>query len=172
MTLLVLVPTALSGLSSSFSNPLLAVPAIFLAHWSLLLLFTGLYRVSPFHPLAKFPGPFFHKISKFKDISEKSKGTMHQYYQKLHQKYGDFVRIGKLTWCDFIILISFTGPNELSYCHVDGVTETLSARGLPKGPFNYASVCGASRLLKVWFRLRRPGDEIFGHGHRHSARST
>lgn len=31
-------------------------------------------------------------------------------------------------------LIAFPGPNELSYCNIDGVTSTLDAHGLPKGP--------------------------------------
>ena len=64
------------------------------AYVSLLLGYTVIYRVSPFHPLARYPGPFFAKISKIFMVRVVTKGHAHQYYRKLHQKYGDIVRTG------------------------------------------------------------------------------
>lgn len=53
-----------------------------------------IYRVSPFHPLAKYPGPFFAKVSKLWELSRIWSGRRHVLLQQLHEKYGPFVRIG------------------------------------------------------------------------------
>ena len=60
----------------------------------MLLGYTAIYRVSPVHPLARYPGPFFAKISKIFMVRVVLKGHKHQFYRKLHEKYGDIVRIG------------------------------------------------------------------------------
>ena len=72
------------------------------------------YRISPFHPLANYPGPFVAKISKLwmvcpfipassvcslwadgpTQLFISSTGKPHEYYARLHEKYGDIVRIG------------------------------------------------------------------------------
>lgn len=54
-----------------------------------------LYRISPWHPLAEYPGPFFAKISKFYGFYMMSTGKNHILHKKLHEKYGPYVRIGK-----------------------------------------------------------------------------
>lgn len=49
-----------------------------------------------FHPLRKFPGPFYAKLTKFWALSQAAK-THLKWYQvdhKLHLKYGDYVRTG------------------------------------------------------------------------------
>lgn len=48
-----------------------------------------------------------------------SDGKQHEYYTRLHQKYGDVVRIG---------------PNELSIRDVDAIDPLMGVNGLPKGP--------------------------------------
>lgn len=56
------------------------------------------YRVSPFHPLANYPGPFIARVSKLWMLLISSTGKPHEYYAQLHEKYGNIVR---------------TGPNEV-----------------------------------------------------------
>lgn len=55
-----------------------------------------LYRISPFHPLARYPGPFGCKITKFWMACIGYAGRQHIYIKGLHERYGDVVRIGQL----------------------------------------------------------------------------
>ncbi|KAL1708098.1 cytochrome P450 [Schizophyllum commune] len=57
------------------------------------------YRLSPFHPLASYPGPTLAKISKWYIAYYVARGTRHLLIRDLHARYGSWVRIG---------------PNELS----------------------------------------------------------
>lgn len=60
-------------------------------------MFTILYRLSPFHPLASYPGPFAARISKFwAAYNTFTRGDMHRTLRALHEKYGEVVRVGKL----------------------------------------------------------------------------
>ncbi|CAL1701534.1 unnamed protein product [Somion occarium] len=65
-----------------------------------LALITVLWRISPFHPLAKFPGPIINKITSLKLAYIVWTGKRHLVIYGLHQKYGKVVR---------------TGPNTLSF---------------------------------------------------------
>lgn len=58
-------------------------------------LYTSLitYR-SLLHPLNKFPGPFGARISNFWLSAQLKDGDAFQKIQKLHENYGDFVRVG------------------------------------------------------------------------------
>ncbi|KAH6904455.1 high nitrogen upregulated cytochrome P450 monooxygenase 2 [Coprinopsis sp. MPI-PUGE-AT-0042] len=78
-----------------------------------------IYRVSPFHPLAKHPGPLLCKITKFRTVWEAAQGTTHKYYQGLHAKYGPIVRVG---------------PNELSITEKDAIPPVLGSQGMHRGP--------------------------------------
>ena len=53
-----------------------------------------LYRISPFHPLASFPGPLLAKVSQFWAMIISSRGKRHEHMKKLHDKYGLYVRTG------------------------------------------------------------------------------
>ncbi|KAK0505289.1 cytochrome P450 [Armillaria luteobubalina] len=64
------------------------------------------YRLSPFHPLWRFPGPFLNKITSFKAMHMVSTGHRYLIIKDLHKKYGKFVR---------------TGPNTLSIASVEAV---------------------------------------------------
>ncbi|KAJ7790423.1 cytochrome P450 [Mycena olivaceomarginata] len=94
-----------------------------LRSWSLYcsgLLFCILtYRISPLHPLSKYPGPMACKISKLWLTFVVSRGKLHVYVKGLHDKYGPIVRIG---------------PNELSINEVSLVPSILGVKGMPKGP--------------------------------------
>ena len=60
----------------------------------LVTFFTLMYRLSPFHPLAKYPGPALTKMSKFWVAYLCAQGDQHRYYKSLHNRYGDVVRVG------------------------------------------------------------------------------
>lgn len=51
--------------------------------------------MSTFHPLAKYPGPTINKLSMLWMAYVTSDGKQHIYYKKLHDAYGDIVRVGK-----------------------------------------------------------------------------
>ncbi|KAI0319719.1 high nitrogen upregulated cytochrome P450 monooxygenase 2 [Amylostereum chailletii] len=118
--LLVLVPALLSAAVSQVAGPVWVVSVLTsLTYLFLLLFFTAMYRVSPFHPLARYPGPFPAKITKWWSSYIITKGKQHLYYQALHERYGDVVRVG---------------PNELSFRDASFITDILGPDGLPKGP--------------------------------------
>ncbi|KAF5361309.1 hypothetical protein D9758_010292 [Tetrapyrgos nigripes] len=77
-----------------------------------------LYRLSPFHPLANVPGPMVMKISKAYLLWISMRGERHLVFKKLHDRYGDVVR---------------TGPNEISICQVQAMTQVLGSSGFQKG---------------------------------------
>ncbi|KAF7297941.1 Protein-S-isoprenylcysteine O-methyltransferase [Mycena chlorophos] len=58
------------------------------------LLFTILYRLSPWHRLAGFPGPLWLRFSALPRVILTFTGKRHIILDNLHEKYGDFVRIG------------------------------------------------------------------------------
>lgn len=42
-----------------------------------------------FHPLRKFPGPFFNSVSNIPCAMVLYNGGQHKYYKSLHDKYGE-----------------------------------------------------------------------------------
>jgi len=63
------------------------------------------YRLSPLHPLAAYPGPWQCRLTKLWAAYIAWRGEVHWYYQSLHEKYGEIVRVGV---CNLIDSISFT----------------------------------------------------------------
>jgi hypothetical protein len=55
----------------------------------------SLYRLSPLHPLAKYPGPTLCKLTKIWTAWISFGGRAYIYYKTLHDKYGPIVRIGE-----------------------------------------------------------------------------
>ena len=94
-TLLIVIPALLSGpISFAVRSPYAALPIAFAAYWSSLVYFTLAYRLSSFHPLAKYPGPLLAKTSKWWAAYLSGTGNQHRYLKRLHDWYGDVVRIG------------------------------------------------------------------------------
>ena len=94
-SLLFLVPVILSiPISYHVPWPSAAVLLAFSAYGSAVILFTLIYRLSPVHPLAKYPGPVVAKTSKLWAAHLSATGNMHRYYKSLHNRYGDVVRVG------------------------------------------------------------------------------
>ena len=54
----------------------------------------SIYRLSPFHPLAKYPGPVLAKLSMFWLSWVSIKGARHVKIREVHAQYGEIVRIG------------------------------------------------------------------------------
>ncbi|KAJ8091955.1 hypothetical protein PM082_024190 [Marasmius tenuissimus] len=91
----------------------------YLVFFSSLVTSIILYRVSPFHPLAKVPGPMIFKITKFWRMCICWRGQQHFVLKDLHHQYGPIVR---------------TGPNDISITDLASVKAVLGTDGLPKGP--------------------------------------
>ncbi|EMD30730.1 hypothetical protein CERSUDRAFT_101048 [Gelatoporia subvermispora B] len=68
--------------------------SIVLVHFASLALATVLYRISPFHPLYDFPGPFVWKMTSLKLAQMVWSGKRHEKIIQLHKKYGKVVRTG------------------------------------------------------------------------------
>jgi O-antigen ligase len=113
--LLIVVPALLSNpVSYSVRSAFIAVPLVFAAYWSCLVLFIIAYRLSPFHPLAKYPGPVLAKSSKFWAAHHSAIGDQYRCYKDLHDRYGDVVRIGSGRHLPFETspLIRFQAPTS------------------------------------------------------------
>ena len=103
--LLFLLPgIALFQVKAQYVTVLGAVATVYPLHWSLTLFYILAYRLSPFHPLAEFPGPLPCKLSKFWMAFVTYQGNAHRYVRKLHAIYGDVVRIGEMISFLFVIL--------------------------------------------------------------------
>ncbi|KAH8101527.1 cytochrome P450 [Cristinia sonorae] len=80
----------------------------------------AVYRLSPFHPLAKYPGPITLKLSRMWVYRMAKSGKRHEYIRTLHEIYhSDIVRIG---------------PNEVSISDASAIGPVLGQSGLVKGP--------------------------------------
>ncbi|KAL0948343.1 hypothetical protein HGRIS_010929 [Hohenbuehelia grisea] len=115
-------PAILSALSWLSPSPwtFRAVSVSYSSFIVSLVLSVIVYRLSPFHPLAKYPGPIVHKVTKLWGVYLTWSGQQHLEHKRLHDQYGPFVR---------------TGPNELSIVDATAVPAVLGASGLPKGRY-------------------------------------
>lgn len=75
------------------------------------------YRISPFHPLASYPGPFVCRLTRLWATYTTYRGFQHHYYKSLHEKYGTHVR---------------TGPNHIHICDIDAISTIYGGRTLPR----------------------------------------
>ena len=104
VALLLVIPALLSQLFSYTGRSLYAAVSLaFTTYIGALILFTLAYRLSPFHPLAKYPGPVIAKTSKWWAAYMSATGDSHRYYKHLHDRYGDVVRIGPRRRLPFVI---------------------------------------------------------------------
>lgn len=109
--------------------------------WSTLISSILVYRVSPWHPLAQYPGPLICKLTKFYLAFLSLRGKQHLYYSQLHKKYGDIVRIG--TYINYfkeyfrLFILYLIGPNDLSICNLEAVIPLMGPHGLEKGPCKF-----------------------------------
>ena len=59
-----------------------------------LVLSVTVYRLSPFHPLARYPGPFWYRASSFCHAIMSVTGRRNTIFKHLHALHGDVVRTG------------------------------------------------------------------------------
>jgi hypothetical protein len=157
-TLLIVTPAFLSRpISYTVRSPVAALLFAFAAYWLGLAFFTLAYRLSPFHPLAKYPGPLIARTSKWWAAYLSGTGDQHRCFKRLHGRYGDVIRIGWNLHPPFdISTYPLPGPNELSIRDASFIHTVLGPGGLPKGPRAYMS-CSIHRLTGrfAMFRLGR-----------------
>lgn len=104
-TLLLGVPGCLYTWRNLSGDSSKSPSAILLSYWTAILAFVVLYRLSPFHPLAGYPGPSLAKVSKFWMVYATFRGDTHNAIKDLHSQYGDIVRIGAITYSSSNALI-------------------------------------------------------------------
>ncbi|KAL0566743.1 hypothetical protein V5O48_015261 [Marasmius crinis-equi] len=117
-------------------------PSILLAYASFFTSLTAsviFYRLSPFHPLAKVPGPTIFKITKLWRVCLCMKGYQYLELKALHDQYGPIVR---------------TGPNEVSV--IDAESVKIVQGTLPKG---HAYLSGAKPPGKPGALIQLSGEE-------------
>ena len=79
---------------SFFEDPAWKATAIAGTYFSTLASVTVAYRLSPWHPLAEYPGPLLWRVTSMFLTFVSLKGKRHFVLDKLHKKYGPFLRIG------------------------------------------------------------------------------
>ena len=92
--LLVFVPGLLSVLYMQHFGALKGTILAFSAYYGVLCSSIVLYRLSPWHPMARYPGPMLAKFSKFYMVYIVHQPQSWKWIQAQHHKYGDAVRIG------------------------------------------------------------------------------
>ncbi|KAI8364059.1 cytochrome P450 [Blakeslea trispora] len=97
-------------------------------------------------PLSQLPGPFFTRFFEYPNIViDRPAGTHYKFYQKIHQKYGDIVRLG---------------PRKLAISDKDLMKQVLVTEDLKKGPVYNVFAKGRDPTLfstrdHVWHKQRR-----------------
>ncbi|THG95748.1 hypothetical protein EW145_g7904 [Phellinidium pouzarii] len=102
LTVLLLLATpyiSSTFLLNHFASPSSAYLTGFLTFYTSILTSIAFYRLSPWHPLAKYPGPVLAKLSKFWIIAVILKGDQLRVIADLHKKYGPYVRTGVCFGC-------------------------------------------------------------------------
>lgn len=83
-----------------------------------------LYNISPFHPLAKFPGPLLWRASRLPASWHHAHGDLYQHIAAIHEKYGGTVRIA---------------PDELSFTAPEAWPQIYNSRPqLEKSRYHFA----------------------------------
>jgi cytochrome P450 len=99
----------------------------------------GIYRVY-FHPLSKFPGPRYSAFTRLPHLLAITKGVLPSYVARLHEEYGDVVRISPDE-------LSFIDPSAWKDIYGHGSKEGKGSAP-PKNWVRYGkTVNGASSLI-------------------------
>lgn len=73
----------------------------------------GIYNISPFHPLAKYNGPFLWRLSRLPASYHHATGDLYKCIAAIHEKHGATVRIA---------------PDELSFTSPQAWQQIYNAR--------------------------------------------
>ncbi|KAJ6505129.1 hypothetical protein C8R45DRAFT_894506 [Mycena sanguinolenta] len=102
-------------LGEPFSRLFYTIYVVFLGNLTLSIV---VYRLSPFHPLAQYPGPTIAKVTKLWSFWKTAQGYKYLWHKELHDQYRPYVR---------------TGPNEISVIDapLDGGVSNTSLFDVP-----------------------------------------
>ncbi|KIP10629.1 hypothetical protein PHLGIDRAFT_495533, partial [Phlebiopsis gigantea 11061_1 CR5-6] len=106
-------------LAAVLGRSLMGCLQIAVSYWAILCVIPIIYRLSPFHPLAHFPGPVLARASKLYFTYLVTRGNSYLVVIQLHQRYGEVVRIG---------------PNELSFDKSSAIHPIYASKMTCKGP--------------------------------------
>jgi hypothetical protein len=84
-------------------------------YWAALAASVGVYRLSPFHPLAHYPGPLLARLSRLWALRVALSGQQHIVSHQLFERYGNAVR---------------TGPNHLIIRDAAAIQTVLGSRDM------------------------------------------
>jgi hypothetical protein len=84
-------------------------------YWASLAASVITYRLSPFHPLARYPGPLLARVSRLWALHVVLGRKQHQVSHQLFERYGDVVR---------------TGPNHLIIRDAAAIPAVLGSRDI------------------------------------------
>ena len=134
--LLLCVAPALSAMVIAASLSAIHAAALsYLVFYASLVSSIVLYRLSPVHPLYHYPGPICLKISKLWLAWAAAQGNQHIYIAKLHEQYGDVIRIGSSRPTCLLMTTAerqTIGPNEVSFSDTSVIDPLMGSSGLPK----------------------------------------
>jgi hypothetical protein len=135
LVLLLGFPSLLSVLVyNSYTNVFSSSLFVFATYLSSLIVSLLLYRVSPFHPLASYPGPLLCRVSRLWAWNIARQGKQHLYYHRLHERYGTHVRTGTTSQfpsSDFLTLISGR-PKSFAHSRCNSSSSCVGTTRLPK----------------------------------------
>lgn len=94
ITVVLLVPLAISFALAQFTLSMAQFALTMAIYLCSLSLSITVYRLSPFHPLAKYPGPVLARISRLWAVYSVIRGKQHMDSHELFLRYGDVVRTG------------------------------------------------------------------------------
>ncbi|EMD31236.1 hypothetical protein CERSUDRAFT_127530 [Gelatoporia subvermispora B] len=142
---ILVVPPVLLSAFTSHDGSLLWIWVTSLVYWAILASSITIYHLSPFHPLARYPGPLLHKVTRVAFTRVALGGSSHMHIDQLHGRYGDIVRVG---------------PNALSIRDPSAIPDhgfpstAYQARGLYPRIMSLISMSGDdhSAMRKLWNR--------------------
>ncbi|EKM55975.1 uncharacterized protein PHACADRAFT_209483 [Phanerochaete carnosa HHB-10118-sp] len=108
--LLLLAPAAASTLLIQHHGVTYGVALTFFTYHASLLSSITVYRISPFHPLARYPGPLLAKVTRWYLTFIAVGGRQHVVTRRLFEQYGDAVRI---QFRDASVLQTMMGPKGM-----------------------------------------------------------
>ncbi|KAJ2556156.1 hypothetical protein EV175_002111 [Coemansia sp. RSA 1933] len=95
---------------------------------------TTVFQRAFLSPLCRIPGPFVNSFTNIPLNRSTTKGTYHKYVQRLHEKYGEIVRVGH---------------NQVSVSNLAELKRILSTHEFPKGSLYENMVLPATTIVTV-----------------------
>ncbi|KAF8520538.1 cytochrome P450 [Gautieria morchelliformis] len=98
------------------------------------------YLLSPYHPLAAFPGPIICKLTRLWGLKVVQTGNQHRYYKALHARYGPYVR---------------TGPNHIHISDADALPTVMGLKPFRRSERGLLTIIDPqehAQRRKIWDR--------------------